>query len=174
VGGLANLLSAHRDLANPAHRAEVAGLWGVPDVPAKPGLDAVAMFEAAADGRLQALWIVCTNPAHSMPDQALVRRALERCPLVIVQDAYTTTATVAHADILLPATSWAEKAGTVTNSERRISRVRASLPRSAAGWRRAAWAASSTAAACSRSTMPRRSGRRTAPRRAAAISTSAG
>ena len=128
VGGLANLLPAHRDLANPAHRAEVAAFWGVPDVPARPGLDAVAMFEAAAEGKLQALWIVCTNPAHSMPDQALVRRALERCPLVIVQDAYATTATVAFADVLLPASSWAEKRGTVTNSERRISRVRASVP----------------------------------------------
>jgi assimilatory nitrate reductase catalytic subunit len=63
-----------------------------------------------------------------MPDQALVRRALERCPLVIVQDAYATTATTAHADILLPASSWAEKAGTVTNSERRISRVRTAVP----------------------------------------------
>ena len=127
VGGLANLLSAHRDLANPDHRAEVAALWGVPEVPAAPGLDAVAMFEAAAEGRLQALWIVCTNPAHSLPDQALVQRAFERCPLIIVQDAYATTATVAQADILLPASTWGEKSGTVTNSERRISRVNAAV-----------------------------------------------
>ncbi|MDP2019485.1 MAG: molybdopterin-dependent oxidoreductase, partial [Hydrogenophaga sp.] len=78
VGGLANLLSAHRDMANPAHRAEVAALWGVADVPSKPGKTAVEMFQAAADGEIKALWIACTNPAQSMPDQATVRRALER------------------------------------------------------------------------------------------------
>lgn len=124
VGGLANLLSAHRDLANPDHRAEVAALWGVPSVPEKPGKTAVEMFQAAADGEIRALWIACTNPAQSMPDQATVRRALERAEFVVVQEAFATTATCAFADLLLPATTWGEKEGTVTNSERRISRVR--------------------------------------------------
>ncbi len=128
VGGLANLLSAHRDLANPAHRAEVAALWGVPSVPDKPGKTAVEMFQAAADGQIKALWIACTNPAQSMPDQATVRRALERAELVIVQEAFSTTATCRYADLLLPATTWGEKDGTVTNSERRISRVRPAVP----------------------------------------------
>lgn len=127
VGGMANLLSAHRDLANPQHRAEVAKLWGVPSVPEKPGKTAVEMFQAAADGEVKALWIACTNPAQSMPDQAMVRRALERAELVIVQEAFATTATCAYADILLPATTWGEKEGTVTNSERRVSRVRAAV-----------------------------------------------
>ncbi|MBS0342711.1 MAG: molybdopterin-dependent oxidoreductase, partial [Proteobacteria bacterium] len=124
VGGLANLLSAHRDLANAQHRAEVAALWGVPQVPDKPGKTAVEMFQAAADGEIRALWIACTNPAQSMPDQRTVRRALERCEFVVVQEAFATTATCAYADLLLPATTWGEKTGTVTNSERRISRVR--------------------------------------------------
>ena len=124
VGGLANLLSGHRDLADPEHRAEVAAFWDVPSVPEKPGLTAVEMFQAAADGQLKALWIACTNPAQSMPDQATVRRALERAEFVVVQEAYATTATCAYADLLLPATTWGEKDGTVTNSERRISRVR--------------------------------------------------
>jgi len=128
VGGLANLLSAHRDLANPLHRAEVAALWGVDTVPATPGLTAVEMFQAAADGQLKALWIACTNPAQSMPDQATVRRALQRAEYVVVQEAFATTATCAYADLLLPATTWGEKEGTVTNSERRISRVRAAVP----------------------------------------------
>ena len=128
VGGMANLLSAHRDLANPQHRAEVAALWGVPDVPAKPGLTAVEMFQAAADGQIKALWIACTNPAQSMPDQATVRRALERAEFVVVQEAFATAATCDWADLLLPATTWGEKEGTVTNSERRISRVRAAVP----------------------------------------------
>jgi assimilatory nitrate reductase catalytic subunit len=127
VGGLSNLLSAHRDLADPAHRAEVAALWGLPDVPATPGRSAVEMFEAAADGEIRLLWIACTNPAQSMPDQAMVRRALERAEFVIVQEAFATTATAAYADLLLPATTWGEKIGSVTNSERRISRVRAAV-----------------------------------------------
>jgi assimilatory nitrate reductase catalytic subunit len=124
VGGLANLLSAHRDLGNADHRAEVARLWGVDDVPAQPGKTAVEMFEAAADGRIKALWIACTNPAQSLPDQATVRRALERAQFVVVQEAFAGTATCAYADLLLPASTWGEKDGTVTNSERRISRVR--------------------------------------------------
>ncbi len=127
VGGMANLLSAHRDLANPQHRAEVAALWGVPEVPAKHGLTAVELFEAAADGQIKALWIACTNPAQSMPDQKIVRRALERAELVIVQEAFATAATCELADLLLPASTWGEKEGTVTNSERRISRVRAAV-----------------------------------------------
>ncbi|MCJ0762501.1 nitrate reductase [Variovorax terrae] len=128
VGGLANLLSAHRELANPQHRAEVAALWGLPSVPEKPGKPAVEMFQAAADGEIKALWIACTNPAQSMPDQAMVRRALERAEFVVVQEAFATTASCAHADLLLPATTWGEKTGTVTNSERRISRVRPAVP----------------------------------------------
>ncbi len=128
VGGLANLISAHRDMANPAHRAEVAALWGVNDVPSQPGKTAVEMFQAAADGEIKALWIACTNPAQSMPDQATVRRALQRAELVIVQEAFATTETCQYADLLLPATTWGEKEGTVTNSERRISRVRAAVP----------------------------------------------
>ena len=128
VGGMANLLSAHRDLANPAHRAEVAALWNVADVPARPGKTAVEMFQAAADGEIRALWIACTNPAQSMPDQATVRRALQRAEFVVVQEAFATTATCEYADLLLPASTWGEKDGTVTNSERRISRVRRAVP----------------------------------------------
>jgi assimilatory nitrate reductase catalytic subunit len=128
VGGLSNLLSAHRDMANPQHRAEVAALWGVDSVPDKPGKTAVEMFEAAADGEIKLLWIACTNPAQSMPDQSTVRRALKRAEFVIVQEAFATAATCNYADLLLPATTWGEKEGTVTNSERRISRVRAAVP----------------------------------------------
>ncbi|NUZ07863.1 molybdopterin-dependent oxidoreductase [Piscinibacter koreensis] len=138
VGAMANLLSGHRDLADARDRDEVARLWGVVDVPSTPGLSAVEMFEAAADGALHALWIACTNPAQSMPDQATVRRALERCEFVVVQEAFATTATCGYADLLLPATTWGEKSGTVTNSERRISRVRAAV--AAPGAARDDWA----------------------------------
>ncbi|MEQ1657768.1 MAG: molybdopterin-dependent oxidoreductase, partial [Hylemonella sp.] len=128
VGGLANLLSAHRDLTNPQHRAEVAALWGIPSVPEKPGKTAVELFQAAADGEIKALWIACTNPAQSMPDLATVRRALERAEFVVVQEAFATPTTCDYADLLLPASTWGEKDGTVTNSERRISRVRPAVP----------------------------------------------
>ena len=138
VGGMANLLGAHRDLANPEHRAEVARLWGVDSVPATPGKTAVDMFQAAADGEIKALWISCTNPAQSMPDQNLVRRALERAEFVVVQEAFGTTVTCDYGDLLLPATTWGEKDGTVTNSERRISRVRPAV--SAPGAARHDWA----------------------------------
>jgi assimilatory nitrate reductase catalytic subunit len=137
VGGLANQLSAHRDLANPEHRAEVARLWNVADVPAAPGKTAVEMFEAVADGQIKALWIACTNPAQSMPDASAVRRALERAEFVVVQEAFATTATCGYADLLLPASTWGEKSGTVTNSERCISRVRSAVP--AAGEARDDW-----------------------------------
>ena len=124
VGGMANLLSGHRDLANPVHRAEVAALWGIADVPAQPGKTAVEMFEAVRSGEIKAIWIVCTNPAQSMPDLNLVNEALQKAEFVVVQDAFRSTDTVAYADVLLPASTWGEKEGTVTNSERCISRVR--------------------------------------------------
>src|SRR5207245_193601 len=128
VGGMANLLSAHRDLANPRHRAEIAKLWSVPQVPAEPGKTAVELFQALHDGKVRAVWIACTNPAQSMPDAALVRAGLERAEFVVVQEAFRNTDTAGFADLLLPASSWGEKEGTVTNSERRISRVRAAVP----------------------------------------------
>ena len=129
VGGLATQLAAHRDLANPEHRAEIARLWGVDRLPSKRGLTAVEIFEALQDGRVKAVWIACTNPAQSLPDLPRVRAALEAAELVVLQEAYADTETAPFADVLLPATSWGEKEGTVTNSERRISRVRAALPR---------------------------------------------
>lgn len=125
VGGLSNLLSAHRDLGNPQHRAEVAQLWGIPNVPDKPGKPAVDMFRALKSGEIKAIWIACTNPAQSLPEQAEVRAALANAEFVVLQENYGDTDTADYADLLLPATGWGEKEGTVTNSERRISRVRA-------------------------------------------------
>lgn len=128
VGGLANLLSAHRDLANPAHRAEVAALWGIDAVPAMPGKAAVDLFKALEKGEIKAVWIACTNPAHSLPNQAAVRAGLDRAEFVVLQETFADTDTAAFADLVLPATGWGEKEGTVTNSERRITRVKAAVP----------------------------------------------
>jgi assimilatory nitrate reductase catalytic subunit len=138
VGGLANLLSAHRDLDNPEHRAEVARLWGVDDVPATPGKTAVELFEAARRGEIKAIWIACTNPAQSLPDQARVREALQTAECVVLQEAFADTETAPFADVLLPASTWGETDGTMTNSERCISRVRAAVP--PPGEARADWA----------------------------------
>lgn len=123
VGGMANLLSAHRDLNNPEHRAEIAKFWGVSDVPAKAGKTAVEMFDAVKSGEIKAIWIACTNPAHSMPDLNNVIAALNNAELVVLQDAFNNTDSNEYADVLFPATTWGEKEGTVTNSERRITRV---------------------------------------------------
>ncbi|ARU32474.1 nitrate reductase [Sulfuriferula sp. AH1] len=128
VGGMANLLSAHRDLANSEHRGEVARLWGIDSVPATPGKTALEMFEAAARGEIRALWIACTNPAQSLPNQALVRAALQQAEFVVVQEVNAYTETAEYADLLLPAAAWGEKEGTVTNSERRITHLQTAIP----------------------------------------------
>ena len=127
AGGMATLLPGHRDPADPAHRAEVAAAWGVEALPATPGLPALQMFDAVLEGRVKVLWIAATNPAQSLPDQARVRRALQAAEFVIVQEAFADTETLAYADLVLPAATWPEKDGSVTNSERRISRVRAAI-----------------------------------------------
>jgi assimilatory nitrate reductase catalytic subunit len=136
VGGLANQLAAHMDF-NSADIDRVSRFWRAPNIATRPGLKAVDLFDAVADGRIKALWIMGTNPAVSMPNAGHVRRALKTCPLVVVSD-ITRTDTTRYANILLPAAGWGEKDGTVTNSERRISRQRsfAAMPGEArADWR---------------------------------------
>ncbi|MBI1220004.1 MAG: molybdopterin-dependent oxidoreductase [Rhodobacteraceae bacterium] len=128
VGGMANTLACHLDIEDAAHRAAVQAFWKAPKMPDRPGLKAVEMFRAVADGRIKALWIVSTNPAASMPEADAVRAAIAACPFTVVSDLTAETDTARLADVLLPATGWAEKAGTVTNSDRTISRQRRVLP----------------------------------------------
>lgn len=137
VGAMANVLVAHRDPSSDSDRAELAGLWGIESLSGRPGRTAVEMFEAMRSGEIKAVWIACTNPAQSLPAQSNVRAGLERAELVVLQEAFSTTETVRYADVLLPATTWGEKEGTATNSERRITRVRAAVP--APGEARADW-----------------------------------
>jgi assimilatory nitrate reductase catalytic subunit len=137
VGGLANMLAAHMDLDNPAHRDTVQSFWQSPAIAGKPGLKAVDLFQAIEAGTVKAVWIIATNPVVSLPDADQVRRALDKCELVVVSDIVAGTDTTAYADVLLPALGWGEKDGTVTNSERCISRQRAFLP--APGAARADW-----------------------------------
>jgi assimilatory nitrate reductase catalytic subunit len=123
TGGMATTLAAHMDF-DAAARARVARFWGAPSLPVAPGLKAVEMFEAIAEGRIKALWVMATNPAVSLPDAGRVRQALAACPFVVVSDCMAETDTAAFAHVKLPALAWGEKDGTVTNSERRISRQR--------------------------------------------------
>ncbi|MBK8991364.1 MAG: nitrate reductase [Gammaproteobacteria bacterium] len=127
VGGLANQLAAHMDFT-PEAIARVGRFWGAPHMATAPGLKAVELFEAIERGAVKAVWIMATNPVVSLPDADRVRRALARCELVVVSDCIEKTDTTACAHVLLPATGWGEKDGTVTNSERRISRQRAVVP----------------------------------------------
>jgi assimilatory nitrate reductase catalytic subunit len=122
VGGLANQLAAHMGFS-PEDADRVRRFWKAPAIATRPGLKAVDLFEAAGDGRLKAIWIAATNPADSMPRADKVRESLKACPLVIVSDCWHTD-TSRLADVVLPAAGWAEKDGTVTNSERRITRQR--------------------------------------------------
>jgi len=137
VGGLANQLAAHLRLEDPLHRATVQSFWDSPRIAEQPGLKAVDLFRAAADGRIRALWIMATNPVVSLPEADVVRAALARCPLVIVSDCVAVNDTLPWAHVRLPAHAWLEKDGTVTNSERCISRQRPLLP--PAGEARADW-----------------------------------
>ncbi len=127
VGGLANQLAGHMELNNPRHRDSLRAFWNAPAMAHKPGHLAVDLFRAVADGRIKALWIMATNPVDSLPQADEVRDAIDTCPFVVVSDVSKKTDTTACADVLLPATAWGEKDGTVTNSERRISRQRAFL-----------------------------------------------
>jgi len=128
VGGMANMLAAHMDLERDDHRCIVQDFWGSPHMPAAPGLKAVDLFEAIHAGRVKAVWIAATNPVVSMPNANRVRAALAKCPLVVVSDVMAANDTLALAHVALPAAAWGEKEGTVTNSERCISRQRIFLP----------------------------------------------
>ncbi|MBJ7553462.1 molybdopterin oxidoreductase family protein [Marinomonas spartinae] len=124
VGALANTLAAHMEFDDPKDREAVATFWQTQRLASKPGLKAVDMFDALASGKIKAIWIMATNPVVSLPDSAKIKQALLDCPLVVVSDCIADTATTRCADIVLPAQGWSEKSGTVTNSERRISRQR--------------------------------------------------
>ncbi|UFH55051.1 nitrate reductase [Spirosoma sp. KNUC1025] len=122
TGGLANILPAHRDVLNAAHRAEVEAFWNSPvKIADKPGLTATEMFDVLADDKLKAIWIINTNPLVSMPDVNVAEKALKNARFVVVQDVSNRADTVQFADVVLPAAAWLEKEGTMTNAERRIA-----------------------------------------------------
>ncbi|MFQ2098984.1 nitrate reductase [Aeromonas sanarellii] len=127
VGGLATQLAAHMGFGE-AECDRVQRFWQSPTIVRGPGHKAVELFEAVHRGEIRALWVLGTNPAVSLPDGNRVREALSRCELLVVSEVTANTDTARLAHLLLPAAAWGEKSGTVTNSERTISRQRAFLP----------------------------------------------
>lgn len=132
VGALANTLASHIDFPNDETDSEkyaelhrgLADFWQTDRLVKKEGLKAVDLFNAVDEGKIKAIWIMATNPVVSMPNHEKISQALAKCPLVIVSDCVEKNDTLHYADVVLPAQSWGEKSGTVTNSERRISRQR--------------------------------------------------
>jgi assimilatory nitrate reductase catalytic subunit len=122
VGGLSNQLASHMDIENPNHRSTVQRFWQSPTIADKAGYKAVDLFNAMAEGKIKAVWIMATNPMVSLPNRQKIAQALNKCDFVVVSDCAENNDTLDYADVKLPATPWLEKNGTVTNSERRISR----------------------------------------------------
>ncbi|WP_339723264.1 nitrate reductase [uncultured Paraglaciecola sp.] len=127
VGGLANILACHMDIENPEHRQTVQTYWQSPTIADKPGFKAVDLFENINSGKVKAVWVMATNPMVSMPNRQKIADALKKCELLVVSDCVAKNDTLDYAHVALPATGWSEKDGTVTNSERRISRQRGLL-----------------------------------------------
>lgn len=128
VGGLANTLAAHFEFGDPQSHQTVSEFWQTDSLATHAGLKAIDLFDAMNEGKIKAVWIMATNPVVSLPDSEKIKSALEKCPFVVVSDCIADTETTRLADIVLPAQGWSEKSGTVTNSERRISRQRRILP----------------------------------------------
>ena len=124
VGGLANQLAAHMDFNKPENIGRVKRFWQAENMALENGLKAIELFDAVATDKIKAIWIMNTNPVVSMPNADAVKNALINCDMVVVSDCMQDTDTTQVADVLLPALAWGETDGTVTNSERRISRQR--------------------------------------------------
>lgn len=123
VGGLSTMLAVHKDFKNPQHVKEIEEFWGVEGLSTKTGYTAVEMFDSLLEGKMKAIWIICTNPVVSMPDARRIEAALRKAKFVIVQDISSNSNTVYHADLVLPAAGYMEKTGVMTNSDRRVSLV---------------------------------------------------
>ena len=128
VGALSNLLAAHLEFGRSDHLALLREFWGAPNLATSPGLKAVSLFEAVGSGQVKALWVIGTNPAVSLPNGEAVRAALGKCEFLVVSEVASLNDSIAYAHVRLPALGWGEKDGTVTNSERVISRQRPFLP----------------------------------------------
>jgi len=127
MGGLPNVYTGYQPVTSPEARAKFAAAWGVKTLPDQVGLTVTEMTGGALEGRVRALYVVGENPMVSDPDINHVRAGLQALDFMVVQDIFMTpTAELAH--VVLPATSYAEKDGTFTATDRRIQRIRAAIP----------------------------------------------
>ena len=131
AGGLAHLLPGYRLVTNDQHRSDVEKAWGFAEgqIASSPGLGAWQQVEAMERGELDLWWVAATNPLVSMPELDRVKAAMQKCSLVVVSEAYADSETSHYAHLLLPASQWSEKAGAMTNSERRVTYCPAYRPR---------------------------------------------
>jgi formate dehydrogenase alpha subunit len=125
MGALPNVFSGYQRVDDPATRAKFENAWGAA-LPDKPGLTVVEILNAAVEKRIRGLYVMGENLMLSDPDLNHVRQALEALDFLVVQDIFLSE-TAELADVVLPATSFAEKEGTFTNTERRVLRVRQAL-----------------------------------------------
>ncbi len=118
-GGLTHTLPAHRAVANPKHRAEIAEIWGVPVewMPTKPTGPAMDMFSRLADGKIKAIWINTTNPGQGLPNLTKYRKAMKDA-FTVVSDVYPTR-TTELATVILPSAMWIEREGVMGQTDRR-------------------------------------------------------
>ncbi len=123
MGGLPNVLTGYQRVDSEEAAAKFEAAWGVEGLPRQPGLTLTEMTGKAAEGELRALFIMGENPMVSDPDINHVREALEKVGFLVVADIMENE-TVPYADVVLPAASFAEKDGTITNTERRVQRIR--------------------------------------------------
>ncbi|MHA1540389.1 MAG: formate dehydrogenase subunit alpha [Alphaproteobacteria bacterium] len=126
MGALPNFYTGYQKIEDPVAREKFEKAWGVDHLPEKNGLPLTEVINAAADGKLKALYVMGENPVISDPDQKHVEEAMEKLDFIVVQDIFPN-ATAAYADVILPASSYAEKDGTFTSTERRVQRVRAAI-----------------------------------------------
>jgi len=135
-GALSHLLPGHRAVDNEQHRKEVAAVWGVPveKISPKPGLHAVALFDGLVQGNVKALYVMCTNPAQSLPNLNRYRKGMADAFLVVAE-AFHPTETTKLADVVLPVAFWGEKEGVYGCTERRSQHLAKALePPGEARW----------------------------------------
>jgi len=119
-------LPNYRALENGADRKEIAEFWNIDEefLPKKRGMFQTDIYHAIETGEIKGIWLIATNPLSSLPNSERVRRAMQKLEFCVVQDCYEDTESAQYAHVYLPAGTWAEKEGVMTNTERRINLVK--------------------------------------------------
>ena len=123
-------LPNHRLLENEQDRKDIAQFWNIDEefLPKKRGMFQTDIYHAIEAGHIKGLWLIATNPLSSLPNSERVRRAMQKLDFCVVQDCYEDSESNQYAHVYLPAGTWAEKEGVMTNTERRINLINAIAP----------------------------------------------